>query len=109
MARLPRSWRIARSGVLRRDVERAGLRGGLAITSTADESVEAGDEGFDVDREASLAVDQEALDFENCVKQLLSFKMLFAYAKVELRESLLLKAIRFAKKPHHFLAGLAGR
>src|SRR5262249_62125356 len=67
MAPLPRSWRIARSGiVLRRDVDSADLRGGLAVAATSDESIEAGDERFDVYRKASMAVDQQALGFGTC-------------------------------------------
>ena len=55
-----------------------------------------------------LTFDQDALALEDRVEQLLTFKMLLAHPKVELRESLVLEAIPLAQESHHFVAGLAG-
>src|SRR2546428_5222238 len=91
------------------DGESVDLGGGLAVTPTFDEGVEAGDEGFDVGRETSLAFDHEPLPFDDRVQYLLVLQMLLADAEVELRESFVLEPVPLAKESDHLLAGLAVR
>ena len=87
------------------------LSRGLAVVATADERVEAGDEGPDVRREASLAFEQQALTFDQLalpldesVEHLLGFEVLLADPEVELGESPFVEAVAFSEEPDHLLA-----
>ena len=96
-----------------------GLRGGFAVAAAPDEAVDAGDERFDVHREASLAFQKLLLRFEELavaapglalrsvggrrelaesfddrMEHLLGFEVLLADTSVELAEPPFVEAVR---------------